>query len=124
LYDFNNGGITIGVGGPVPFNQTPVIVGTAITKVDDDTFQVNEDGVYRVSYTLLTALVSLLGNGHVEVNGIGVGPTIALISAGTQLTNTVMFNAATGDQVEIVVGGLALTLATGDNATITIDKIQ
>ena len=124
LYDFNNGGITIGVGGPVPFSQTPVIVGTAISKVDNDTFQLNEAGVYRVNYSLLTAVISLLGNSHVEVNGSGVGPTIALISVGTQITNTVMFNGNAGDQVEVVVGGLALTLATGDNATITIDKIQ
>jgi hypothetical protein len=112
------------LGGAVPFSQTPVVVGTAITKVDSNTFQLNEAGVYRVSYSLLTATISLLGNSHVEVNGIGTGPTIALISVGTQLTNTVMFSGNVGDQVEITIGGLAVTLATGDNATITIDKIQ
>jgi hypothetical protein len=36
----------------------------------------------------------------------------------------VAFSANAGDTVQLVVGGLALTLATGDNASINIDKIQ
>jgi hypothetical protein len=61
LFDYNNGTIVVGVGGAVAFNQAPLIVGTAISKSSNTTFTVNANGVYRVSYTLRTALLSLLG---------------------------------------------------------------
>jgi hypothetical protein len=124
LFNFNSGGVTIGVGGPVPFNQTALQVGTAITQTDSETFTLNQAGVYRVTYTLRTALVSLLAQTQVQVNGVGVGPTAALVAGGVPLNDQVTFPANAGDTVELVVAGLALTLATGDNATINIDKVQ
>lgn len=126
LFDYNNapGIIVVGVGGPVPFNQAPLIVGTAISKTNDTTFTLNQDGVYRVSYTVRTALLSLLGTVRVQVNGSGVGPTAPLLVAGTSLSDQITFPASAGDTVQLVVGGVALTLAAGDNATINIDKIQ
>jgi len=124
LFDYNSGGITIGVGGPVPFNQTALQVGSAITKTDNVTFTLNQDGVYRVTYTLRTALVSLLAQTQVQLNGTGVGPTAALVAVGVPLNDQVTFPANAGDTVQLVVAGLALTLATGDNATINIDKVQ
>jgi hypothetical protein len=124
LFDFNSGGITIGVGGAVPFNQTALVVGTAISKTNNTTFTLNADGVYRVTYTLRTALVSLLGSTQVQVNGIGVGPTASLIIVGAPLSDQVTFPANAGDTVQLVVSGLALTLAAGDNATLNLDKIQ
>lgn len=124
LFDYNSGGATIGVGGAVPFNQTALQVGTAITKTDNATFTLNQVGVYRVTYTLRTALVSLLAQTQVQVNGTGVGPTAGLIAAGSPLNDQVTFPANAGDPVQLVVGGFALTLAAGDNATINIDKVQ
>ena len=124
LFDYNSGGITIGVGGPVPFSQTALQVGTAITKTNNTTFTLNKAGVYRVTYTLRTALVTLLAQTQVQVNGTGVGPTAALVAGGVPLNDQVTFPANAGDTVQLVVGGLALTLSTGDNATINIDKIQ
>jgi hypothetical protein len=124
LFDYNNGTIVIGVGGPVPFNQAPLIVGSAITKTNDTTFTVLRNGVYRVTYTLRTALLSLLGTARVQVNGVGVGPTAPLLIAGTSLSDQVTFQATAGDTVQLVVGGVALTLAAGDNATINLDKVQ
>jgi len=124
LFDYNNGTIVIGVGGAVPFNQAPLIVGTAITKTNDTTFTVHANGVYRASYTLRTALLSLLGTVRVQVNGVGVGPTAPLLIAGTSLSDQVTFQASAGDTVQLVVSGVALTLAAGDNATINLDKIQ
>ena len=124
LFDYNNGTIVIGVGGAVAFNQAPLIVGTAITKTNNTTFTVHANGVYRVSYTLRTALLSLLGSVRVQVNGVGVGPTAGLIVAGTPLSDQVTFQANTGDTVQLVVSGVALTLAAGDNATINLDKVQ
>jgi len=124
LFDYNNGTIVIGVGGAVPFNQAPLIAGTAISKTNDTTFTVHADGVYRASYTLRTALLSLLGSVRVQVNGVGVGPTAGLILAGGPLSDQVTFQANAGDTVQLVVSGVALTLATGDNATINLDKIQ
>lgn len=124
LFDYNNGTVVIGVGGAVAFNQAPVIVGTAITKTNDTTFTVHTDGVYRVTYTLRTALLSLLGNVRVEVNGVGVGPSAGLVLAGVPLSDQVTFEANNGDTLQLVVSGVALTLAAGDNATINIDKIQ
>jgi hypothetical protein len=100
------------------------IVGTAISKTNNTTFTVNANGTYRITYTLRTALVSLLANVQVHVNGAGVGPTAALIVAGTSVTDQVTFSANAGDTLQLVVGGLALTLGTGDNATINIDKVQ
>jgi len=124
LFDYNSGSIVIGVGGAVPFNQAPLIVGTAISKTSNTTFTLNANGVYRVTYTLRTALLSLLGSVQVQVNGIGVGPTASLIIVGAPLSDQVTFPANAGDTVQVVVSGLALTLATGDNATINIDKVQ
>jgi len=124
LFDYNSGTIVISVGGAVPFNQAPLIVGTAISKTNNTTFTVNANGTYRITYTLRTALVSLLANVQVRVNGVGVGPTAALVLAGTSVSDQVTFSANTGDTLQLVVGGLALTLGTGDNATINIDKLQ
>jgi hypothetical protein len=125
LFDYNSGTITIGVGGAVPFSQPPFIgSGTAISKNNDTTFMINANGVYRVSYTLRTAVLSLLANVQVHVNGAGVGPTAALAVAGTSLSDQVTFFANAGDTLQLVVGGVGLTLGTGDNATINIDKIQ
>jgi hypothetical protein len=124
LFDYNNGTIVIGVGGAVAFNQPPLIAGTAITKTNDTTFTVHADGIYRASYTLRTALLSLLGGVRVQVNGVGVGPTAGLIVPGGPLSDQVTFQANTGDTVQLVVSGVALTLAAGDNATINLDKIQ
>lgn len=124
LFDYNSGTIAIGVGGAVPFNQSPLVAGTAITKTDKATFTVNGNGVYRASYTLRTALLSLLGAVQVQVNGSGVGPTSGLVVAGVPLTDQVTFPANAGDALQLVVSGLTLTLAAGDNATINIDKVQ
>ena len=124
LFDYNSGGVMIGVGGAVPFSVAPLIVGTAISKNNATTFMLNENGVYRVSYTLRTAILSLLGSTQVRVNGVGVGPTAALIAGGVPLSDQVTFVGNAGDPVQLVVGGLAITLATGDNATINIDKLQ
>src|SRR5947207_365817 len=124
LFDYNSGTIVIGVGGAVPFSQTPLIVGTAISKNNNTTFMVNANGVYRVTYTLRTAVASLLGNVQVRVNGAGVGPTAALLVAGTSVSDQVTFSANAADTLQVVVGGSALTLGTGDNATINIDKVQ
>jgi BclA C-terminal domain len=124
LFDYNSGGITIGAGGPVTFNQTALQVGTAITKTDNATFTLNQTGVYRVTYTLRTALVSLLAETQVQVNGVGVGPMAALVAGGLPLNDQVTFPANAGDTVQLVVAGSALTLMNGDNATINIDKVQ
>jgi hypothetical protein len=124
LFNFNSGGVTIGVGGPVPFNQIALQVGSAITQTNSTTFTLNKNGVYRVTYTLRTALVSPLAQTQVQVNGTGVGPTAALVAGGVPLNDQVTFPANAGDTVQLVVAGLALTLATGDNATINIDKVQ
>jgi hypothetical protein len=124
LFDWNSGGITIGVNSPVPFSQAPFLVGTAISKTNSTTFTVNSTGVYRVTYSVRTALVSLLGSTQVRVNNVGVGPSATLIGAGASLADMITFPANAADTIQVVVGGLSLTLATGDNATITIDKIQ
>ncbi|HEY2046649.1 MAG TPA: collagen-like protein [Candidatus Udaeobacter sp.] len=124
LFDWNNGGITIGINSPIPFNHAEFVVGTAISKTNSTTFTVNSTGVYRVTYSVRTALVSLLGSTQVRVNGVGVGPSATLLGAGGSLTDMITFPANAADTIQVVVGGLSLTLATGDNATINIDKIQ
>jgi hypothetical protein len=120
LFDYNTGTVVIGVGEAVPFSQAPLIVGTAIIKSTNTTFTVTENGVYRISYVLRAALDSPQGNTQVHVNGVGVGPT----AAAALLTDQVTFVANAGDILQLVVGGLTLTLIPGDNATINIDKLQ
>jgi BclA C-terminal domain len=124
LFDYNTGVVTIIVGSAVPFSQPPFIVGAAISKTNSTTFTLNASGVYRVTYTLRTATAGLLGNVQVQVNGVGVGPINALLTLGVPLTDQVTFTANATDTVQLVVGGLALSLAIGDNATINIDKLQ
>src|SRR5262249_19532154 len=113
LFDYNNGTVTINPGGAVPFSLAPLVVGSAISETNNTAFTLNKAGVFRVSYTLRTALVSLLGNVQVRVNGAGVGPTAALVVAGTSVSDQVTFMANAGDTVQLVVGGSALTLGTG-----------
>jgi len=125
LFDYNTGPIVIGVTGAVPFNQAPLIVGTAITKnPDNTTFVLHKDGVYRVTYTLRTAVTSFLASVRIRVNGAGFGPTAGLVTAGAPLTDQVTFVGHANDAVQLFVGGVALTLAAGDNATVNIDKVQ
>jgi hypothetical protein len=104
LFDYNNSGapIVIGVGGAVAFNQAPLIVGTAISKTNDATFTVNANGIYRVSYTLRTAVVSLFGSVRVQVNGVGVGPTAGLLVVGAPLSDQVTFQANAGNTVRLL----------------------
>ena len=52
LFDYNSGGITISVDGAVPFNQAPFIVGTAISKNNNTTFMVNQNGTYTTKLYL------------------------------------------------------------------------
>ena len=124
LFDYNTGPIgatgPIPVGSPVPFNQAPLIVGTAIIKSTDTTFTVTETGVYRISYVLRASLQGPQGNIQVHVNGVGVGPT----ADAELLTDQVTFVANAGAILQLVVGGLNLALIPGDNATINIDKLQ
>ena len=68
--------------------------------------------------------MSLLGSVRVQVNGSGVGPTASLLLAGSPLSDQVTFPANAGDTLQLVVSGVTLTLAAGDNAIINIDKIQ
>ena len=77
-----------------------------------------------MTYTLRTALLSLLGSVRVQLNGAGVGPASSLIIAGAPLTDQVTFAANAGSTVQLVVSGLALSLGAGDNATVNIDKVQ
>ena len=77
-----------------------------------------------MSYTLRTALLSLLGSVRVQVNGVDVGPTAGLLLAGVPLSDQVTVPANAGDTLQLVVSAVAVTLAAGDNATINIDKIQ
>ncbi len=120
LFDYNTGIVVIGVGEAVPFSQPPLMVGTAIIKSNNTTFTVTESGVYRISYVLRAGLFEPSGNTQVHVNGVGVGPT----AAAALLTDQVTFVANAADTLQLVVGGLPITLIPGDNATINIDKLQ
>jgi len=122
LFEYNSRIIVLGVGGAVAFNQAPLIVGTAISKTNDTTFTVNANGVYRVSHTLRTALLSLLGSVPVQVNGGRW--LVPLVLTGVPLSDQVTVPANAGDTLQLVVSAVALTLAAADNATINIDKIQ
>jgi hypothetical protein len=75
LFDHAYVGGSIGPGQAIRFHPgTPFVVGTAISKTNDTTFRLNENGVYRVSYTLRTnSFSSWIGSFvlKVQVNGAG-----------------------------------------------------
>lgn len=118
-------GIALTAGSPVPFPITDATFGTSITRVDDDTFSINTPGFYTVTYSISTALVSLLGGVEVQVNGTAVSGTNTLISAGVNLSGVVLFEVTTVPAtVEIVVTGLGLTVASGNSSQILIEQIS
>jgi hypothetical protein len=130
LFDHAYVGVSIGPGQAVPFHpSTPFVVGTAISKTNDTTFRLNENGVYRVSYALRTGhFSSWLGMFvlQIQVNGAGVGEGAYLWLPGAPLVDQVAFQATAGSTVQIVNKGNAtlfpgLPIAT---ATINIDEVQ
>ena len=108
----------------VPFNGTAVVVGTAITQTNSTTFTLGTSGVYRVSFILRTTALSLLGSAQVKKNGSTITTAASILSAGIPLIDSVTFNANASDTVQVVVGGLAVTLSSGLSASITIDRIS
>jgi len=113
-------GLTVGVGSPVPFNTTAGFFGTSVTQLDADTFSISDAGNYYVSFTANTAILSLLGSVQFQVNGVPVGPQITLGFAGTSLSlQTVIPVPVVPATFEVVVSGLALTLAPGTSASLS-----
>lgn len=125
LHNFNRsiGPVFLIVGNPVPFNQPPLVRGTAISHLDEDTFTLNEAGDYRVTFVLSTDGLTPLGSVVLTLDGTPIGRTFTLAAVGTYIVGDVIVAAEAGDLLELRVTGLALTLLPGESASITIQRL-
>lgn len=119
LYDFGSPPFLTG---RVFFTEPPFVVGTAIRKSDDATFILNQDGVYRVTYSIQVFQCAVL-EAQLQVAGIGVGPVMVSSCANepTPITDQVTFTATAGSTVQIVLNDVG---AVGRAASINIDKLR
>ncbi|WP_458254845.1 BclA C-terminal domain-containing protein, partial [Bacillus licheniformis] len=121
----NQGTVTVGVGGLVPFATPEESFGTDITQTATTTFTISSPGYYSVRFILYTAALSLLGGAQIVVNGTPVSGAFTLISVGTPLVGEAMIEVtAVPSTIQIAVTGLALTLATGNSGHIQIEKLS
>jgi hypothetical protein len=72
----------ISIGIAVPFNQTPVVSGTAISKVNETDFYLYEKGLYYCYFIGQSASLSLLGSLQFYLNGNPIGPICSIDKAG------------------------------------------
>ena len=107
-------------GSPVPWS-TPGPSQGIVIGADDLT--VAAAGTYHLTFVGQTAAVTALGGFQAFVNGAPVGPDPGLISGGAALVLDELLVLGAGDVVEIRSTGLGVTLATGPNATITLERI-
>ncbi len=115
----------MGVGNPVAFNQTAVVGGTAITQTNTTTFTFNSTGNYFVEFVGMTTSLSLLGGFEFQLNGVAVGPRAVLISGGIPLViQTIVPVTSASSTLRVVNTGLAITLASGNAASISIIKLN
>ncbi len=119
LYDYGNPPLLVV---RVNFPQPPFVVGTAISKSDDATFILNQDGVYRVTYSIEVFQCATL-EAQLQVADVGVGPTMASSCGNdpTPITDQVTLAATAGSTVRIVLNDFQ---AVGRAASINIDKLQ
>ena len=118
LYNYSNAPTFCQAPG-VGFPDPPLVVGAAISKSDDCTFVLNQDGVYRVTYTV-AAPTSM--HAQVEVNGTLVGPRLENDGGSHPINDQVTFAAIAGSTVH-------LRADTGGGpfpnvASINIDRLQ
>jgi hypothetical protein len=125
----NQGGlVTIGANVPVSFNLPGVQFGTAITVINNTTFNINQAGYYKVTFILSTTVLSPLGTVAVLYAGTAT-PTpntqsFSLVTAGTFLTGEVLFQVTSTGALQLVQTGLGLSLTTtGVSAEIIIEQL-
>ncbi|RDI45777.1 BclA C-terminal domain-containing protein [Falsibacillus pallidus] len=127
LSAYNDAGaveLALAAGAAVPFNTPGASFGEAITQTDDTTFSLNETGFYSVDYSVGTAAVSALGGIHLEVGGATVSPSTTLLNAGARLSKEVLLRVdAAPANLQLVVDGLGLTVASGTSSDVTIKKV-
>ncbi|GEM_PF-5140899 len=130
LYNSNISGITltIGPGFAIPFNQTPVTGGNAITQTSLTTFSITKPGHYLVNFVAPTALVTLLGGVNLNLNGIPQGVVFPLALAGVPLVLQQVINVTSvPSTLEVVINsliGLSVTLLGGTSSTISIVQLS
>ncbi len=130
LYTYNDAGIlglTVAVGEDIPFNQTAVTVGTAITHstLTPEEITVHEMGTYLVTFNGSTALLSLLGSVQIELDGMPQGASATLVSAGLPLTTQALVKvSAIPATITVEVTGLSVGLQSGSSAQISVVQVS
>jgi hypothetical protein len=112
-------------GSAIAFNGTPLVAGTAITQTNPTTFTFTETGHYLVNFIGYSALATLLGGVEFTLNGVpqSANPTLALAGASLPLQQIV--NVTTAPSIlQVVTTGLALTVGSGTQATITLVQLN
>lgn len=126
LFNFNIAAapLVLAINSPVPFNQTALVLGDAISQTSLTTFTISEVGQYYVSF-VGSPTAGVGGGVQLFLNGAGVGPTTSLIVAGSPLVLREIINVTTvPSTLQVVVQGLALTFDTGSSAWISIIKMS
>lgn len=130
-FTYNDAGlltVTLAAGEAVPFNQAGIDVGSSVVHNNVGTptdFTIVEPGTYLVLFNANTALVSLLGGVQFEVDGIPVGSTSTLVSAGVPLVLQSLIQVPTAPvTLTVVATGLGVTLSSGTSAQISITRVN
>lgn len=107
-----------------PFTGSTMTVGSAITQISDDSFIIEETGIYRVEYIIVPFGFS--GSIAVTVNGITVPPVLSPSAEPENLVvGDVTFTANLGDIVALMIlSEQNILLPAGNNATITITQVS
>ncbi len=101
--------------------------GTAITQSASDTFTISQSGNYCVRVVARTTTLSLLGTMQLELNGTAVGPAYAITTGGVPFVLEAVLTVASGSlpaSLQVAISGLAVTLASGTTAMITIEQLS
>jgi hypothetical protein len=127
LFNFNIAAIAfnVAVNSPLPFNQSALVLGDAISQNSLTDFTISEVGHYYVSFVGAPTFGGGGGGVQLRLNGFLVGPTTFLVINGRPVALRQVINVTTvPSTLQVVVQGLALTFNSGSSGWISIIKLS
>jgi hypothetical protein len=116
-------GIVVLSDSPIPFAEVEFESGTSLSLVSGNAFVASAPGIYRVSFALQTATLSLLGGVQVEVNGVGVGPVTTATTSEAPIVNSATFEVTSVPSTITLVNGSLLAQTFTSGSSISVDQI-
>jgi len=118
---WNTADVAIAINTPLPFNATGVKTADINLNGTNDGIIFGTPGTYEVSWIIAIA-AAVLGTVGATLDGVPVpGSQFAFI--GTGLSGQTILTSAAGQVLALLNGGVAITLATGTNVSININRI-